>query len=98
MLALLLYANFGLALWLWLIQWTIRASHASVRRAIAASGRPLLYSVPGLLVLAIAKGWWQFPDWTILILAGAGGLFYYTMLIQEDRSLLDLLTSVLNRK
>jgi len=96
-LALALYAGTGFIVYSWVLVWLVWESGASVRLAVWAIARIFVYAIPGLLILAMAKWWWQWPDWSLLVVAGLGGLLYYGIAIRQDSALLQPLANMMGR-
>jgi O-antigen/teichoic acid export membrane protein len=96
-LALALYSTSGFVLYLGLLGWLLRASGASIWRASLDTARGLLYTAPALVLLIVAKWWWRWPAWSILLLAGMGGVVYYGMILRHDRTLLEPILRVVGR-
>jgi O-antigen/teichoic acid export membrane protein len=96
-LALALYAASGSVIWLGMILWLLRESGTSVWQATLHSVRYLLYSLPIVLLLVVAKAWWGWPTWVLVSLAVAGALAYYGIVIQQDRTLTEPFVRWLDR-
>jgi O-antigen/teichoic acid export membrane protein len=95
--ALALYAGSGFLMWMGLVIWVLCASGALVHQALLRSARYLLYSIPPLGLVAVAKWWWDWPAWAILGVAVAGALPYYAIVISKDPVLRNAGLAVLQR-
>ncbi len=95
--ALALYSMSGFIVWGGMLGWLIRASGASIWKAVLDTVRNLLYTAPTLLLLAMAKWWWHWPAWSILFVVGIGGLAYYGIILRRDRALLEPIVQAVGR-
>ena len=86
-LALTLFAGSGVVLWIILSFLLLHLSCVSKRSAVLDILRCLLYAMPVMLILSAAKWYWQCPPWIILLIAVAGTLFYYSIIITRDKAL-----------
>jgi len=92
-----LYAITGACVYGALVIWNLRLSGSSVRYAVGVIGQNLIYCLPAMIVLALAK-WWFKPSAIILI----GAVFlvlggYLVFLAYSDSTVRHLLTSLFDR-
>lgn len=95
--ALALYAGTGLVIWIGLVLWLLYASGASVQIAALSTARRFLIAAPILGILVAAKLWWQWPPLGLVLLAGGGAIFYYGIVVRQDRSLANTITKAMRR-
>lgn len=86
-LAMMLDAGSGLLLYFFLIVWLLRASGASVGSAISSLIRTIVYSIPLLIMLAVAKYILGFGPLLLIGLSIIEGMLYYSIVIIRDKEL-----------